>query len=475
MLLDLYHRLPPPAQSVAASLHGYRLRRQRYGPDLEELVAVVLERERWSADRWRSWQEERLAFVLHRAATKVPYYRTHWAERRRRGDRASCAVLGNWPILEKEALRAAPRAFVADDCDPRRMIADHTSGSTGQPLELWMTRHTVRAWYALVEARCRRWYGVTLHDPWGMLGGQLIVPVQRRRPPFWVWNAGMHQLYLSAYHLAQDLIPAYLDALRRHRATYLLGYPSALHALAAEVLRRGEQELGLRVVVTNAEPLFDHQRRTIAAAFGCAVRETYGMAELVADATECEAGRLHSWPEAGVVEVMDRGTPAGAGEAGELVCTGLVNADMPLVRYRVGDRGALEADDRPCACGRTLPLVQRIEGRVDDVLYMRDGRAVGRLDPVFKASYPLREAQIVQESFERVRVRCVPAAGFGPTHADAIADGIRARLGPIEVVIETVAEIPRGPGGKFHAVICDLSSEDRRRAQAMQVSGGVRI
>ena len=74
---------------MAATLRGYRLRRWRYGPDAERRVAEALERERWPADRLRSWQHERLAATLHHAATRVPYYREYWEQRRRGGDRAS--------------------------------------------------------------------------------------------------------------------------------------------------------------------------------------------------------------------------------------------------------------------------------------------------------------------------------------------------------------------------------------------------
>src|SRR3989442_15318183 len=88
-LLRIYHHLPAAMCSVAASLRGYYLRSWRYGPETERLAEEALEREGWSHEKWKTWQEERLAYVLHRAATKVPYYRDQWAKRRRSGDRAS--------------------------------------------------------------------------------------------------------------------------------------------------------------------------------------------------------------------------------------------------------------------------------------------------------------------------------------------------------------------------------------------------
>ena len=460
-LLRLYHRSPAPLRSAAASLRGYQLRAWRYGPETERLVEEALGRERWSAERWMSWQEERLAHVLRRAATEVPFYRGRWAERWRRGEEASWMNLEDWPLLEKESVRENPRAFVAEGCDVRRMFYDHTSGTTGKSLDLWLTRPTVRAWYALCEARLRRWYGVSRRDRWAILGGQLVVPVEKRRPPFWVWNAALRQLYMSSYHLAPDLVAHYLEALRRYRVRYLLGYTSSLYALAQGALRLGRDDLKMTVVVTNAEPVYAHQRRAIEEAFRCPVRETYGMAEIAAAASECEAGSLHLWPEAGVVEVH-----ADDGEAGELVCTGLLNEEMPLVRYRVGDRGARAVTNgKRCACGRTLPVLASVEGRIDDLVYTPDGRRVGCIDTIYDARLPVREAQIVQEALDRVRVRYVRADGFTSEAAASIVRGVRERMGKVEVVLERVDEIPRGANGKYRAVVCNLPAETRRRVE----------
>src|SRR5580765_8212784 len=121
-LLPLYHRLPPRMRSAAATLRGWYLNRWRYGPESRALMQEARERDGWSAVDWQKWREERLAYVLRRAATSVPYYRDMWSARRQRGDRSSWEILENWPILEKDTLRANPRRFVADDCDTRRMM-----------------------------------------------------------------------------------------------------------------------------------------------------------------------------------------------------------------------------------------------------------------------------------------------------------------------------------------------------------------
>lgn len=455
-LLRLYHRMPAWLRDVAVSAHGWRLERWRYGRETERLVEEALERESWTGDKWKSWQEERLARVLDRAARQVPYYRSMWAERRIRGDSGSWERLENWPVLEKEALRRQPEAFVAEDCDRRRMMEEHTSGTSGTPLRMWHSRRALRAWYALFEARWRRWHGVSRRDRWAILGGQLVVAAEQREPPFWGHNRAMRQLYLSSYHLAPQWIPHYVEELRRFRPAYLWGYSSALHTLAEECLRLGVRDLRFRVVLTNAEPLFEHQREAMERAFDAPVRETYGMSEMVAAAGECEEGRLHWFPEAGFVEILN----ADSSGTGDLVATGLLDEDMPLVRYRVGDRVKPAAERERCECGRGLPLLERVEGRCDDVIVTPDGRRVGRLDPVFKGGLPVREAQIVQEEIDRVRVRVVPGAEFGARTEEELKRRLRQRLGEAaHVDVERVKEIERGAGGKFRAVISRVARE----------------
>jgi phenylacetate-CoA ligase len=458
--LAAYQALPHPLRVLAANLRGGTLRRWRYGPETESLVQSAWDRECWSPDQWQGWQEEQLARLLDRAARQVPYYRRHWEERRHSGDSTSWANLENWPLLEKQAVRQNPRAFLADDCRVGRLFAEQTSGTTGTPIRLWWSGQAVRHWYALFEARGRRWHNVSRKQRWAMLGGQRIIPVTQRRPPFWIWNGALRQLYLSSYHLAPDLIPFYLKALADYRVSHLLGYTSSLYSLALEINRTGGRDLGLTVVLSNAEPVYPYQREAIERAFQCPLRETYGLAEIVAGASECPQGRMHLWPEAGVLEILDEQQRLSPTGAGELVATGLLNEAMPLIRYRTGDWGRTAPSSDRCACGRTLPLLQELQGREDEVLLTADKRRVGRLDLIFKADLPIREAQIIQEAWDEIRVRVVPDAAFRPQDAARIVQRVQAYLTPaVRVAVETAAALPRTANGKFRGVVCNLPRE----------------
>jgi phenylacetate-CoA ligase len=144
----------------------------------------------------------------------------------------------------------------------------------------------------------------------------------------------------------------------------------------------------------------------------------------------------------GVIEARDE----------EFVCTGLINDAMPLIRYRLGDRGRLAPAGASCPCGRTLPVIAAIEGRSSELLVTSDGRRVFWMNPVLYG-LPVRQGQIVQESVRRIRVRFIPAPAFTEGAGRTLVDRIRDRLGDVDVVLDPVAELPRTAAGKVRAIV----------------------
>ena len=452
----VFRNSPYFLKEVVASLRGLQLERRRYGSATEEMVAEALEREHWNSAHWSDWQSSRLKDVIKAARSAIGYSlagRPHGG-----GADSSEVALRSWPLLSKEAVRRSPRSYLVEGAVGTRLYRSHTSGSTGTPICLWADRAAVRAWYALFEARWRRWNRVTRFERWAVVGGQPVVEIDRRTPPFWVWNAPMRQLYVSAYHIAPWSAEAIVQEMKKQRVVYLWGYASALSELSSEILDQGLESPQFKVVISNAEPLSGWQRDVIGRAFGCRVVSTYGMSEMVAGASECEHGGMHLWPEAGIIEVLnDEDEPVPPGQFGRFVCTGLLNDVMPLIRYEVGDCGALAPPDEACPCGRGLPMLRSIEGRVDDVVQTPDGRRIGRLDTVFKSDLPIRAAQIVQETPDELRVLLVPGEGFSERTEEHLAALVRSKTGAkMRVSIEKVADIPKGANGKRRLVVSKI-------------------
>lgn len=462
-MLNLYHSLPYPMRVLLASARGYQYRVKRYGLGSEDRVQQTLDRDHWTREQWSRWQEERLAELLHRAATVVPWYRAIWQRRRAEGDHRSWEVLENWPILEKDQFRANGRMFVADDLDIRKLDHVTTSGTTGSPSDVWMSAETKRTWYAQFEARCRRWHGLSRHDRWAHLGGKMVAPLGATEPPFWVWNQGLKQLYLSSYHLVPGKIHHYARAMREHRVKYLLGYSSALYEIARGCLSEGIRDLKLEAAISDAEQVYPHHRKAVREAFGCELRQSYGMVEIAAAGSECEHGTFHLWPDTGLMEVVHGDELAAPGEIGDFVCTGLVNGDMPLIRFRVGDRGAIDDDGATCECGRTLPRIREIEGRISDMLITMDGRrlAPANVECIYDEQHPIREGQLIQHALDRVTLRYVPMPEFNEAAEAKLRRAVTNLLGPVDITMEPMTRLPRGANGKLRAVICAVPAEER--------------
>jgi len=106
-----------------------------------------------------------------------------------------------------------------------------------------------------------------------------------------------------------------------------------------------------------------------------------------------------------------------------------------------------------------LPLVEKIIGRLDDVLLTKDGRRIALLDVIFGSHLHVREAQIIQESLDNLTVKVVPADGWCEKDEQEIRAALRQRVGEVEVAVETVAEIERTWAGKFRVIISKLNAE----------------
>jgi len=154
---------------------------------------------------------------------------------------------------------------------------------------------------------------------------------------------------------------------------------------------------------------------------------------------------------------------------GEVICTGLQNMLEPLIKYRIGDV-ACWAIDQKRQCRRAMTILEAIEGRFEDTCYTPDGREVLRFDTVFKGVKNIREAQVVQEKLDLFTVYVVPADGFNTRGIEAIENNMQLHIGSIQTTVETVAAIPRGASGKFRAVVCNLSSQDKGRIRQITSS-----
>lgn len=449
-----YSWLPVPLQHAAITAFGIRWYWLRFGPGYRKAVEEFRLRDRFAETDWKAWQQARVRRLLEIAVERVPGYRDRWSATERA--EAARGRLDGLPLLEKALLREDPWAFVREDRGRKRPWVFHTSGSTGTPIAtIWVSEEKKRS-LALREVRSAGWAGTSFSRPRSTFSGRMVVPHPESRGPFHRYNAVESQVYFSAFHLRRETAEAYVRALHRHGVQWMTGYAVSHHLLARHMLELGLRPPPLRAVVTTSEKLTTRMREDISRAFSCRVYEEYSTVENALFASECEQGSLHVSPDAGVVELLrPDGSPCEPGEVGEVVATCLLRDFQPLVRYRLGDLAAWSPDR--CRCGRAMPILKEVVGRVEDVLVGPDGREMVRFHGVFLGMPKVHEGQVIQESLETIRVRVVASKDFGDVEVQAIGTRVRERLGPhVAVVVEVVDGIPRLPSGKFKAVVSNL-------------------
>jgi phenylacetate-CoA ligase len=464
----LYAQMPVWAQHAAVSAYGVYWYWLRFGPGYRQSVKQYTEREWLNTEEWQAWQRRRLRGLLYAAATAVPYYQQAWSKEEKAA--AQAGRLEDLPLLEKDPMRAHPEAFLRRDMHPWPRLVFHTSGSTGTPITSINTVREIRHSLAMREVRSARWAGVSFHMPRATFSGRLIEPDPESTGPFYRFNLVERQAYLSAYHLRADTAPLYVNALHKHRIQWLTGYAFSYYLLATFIIEQGLNVPPLKAVITTSEKLLPGMRQAMQVAYGCRVYEEYSTVENVLFASECRHGRLHASPDVAIIEVLrPDGTACQLDEVGEVVATSLLREYQPFIRYRVGDCAMW--DGTPCPCGRVMPVLREVVGRIEDVVIGPDGRQMVRFHGVFLDQPHVREGQIVQEALDRIRVKVVPANEFGQADIRAIIHRVQERLGSrVEVIVEPVREIPRTAAGKFQAVVSLLREKGAREGERTGIS-----
>src|SRR5262249_31655440 len=327
----------------------------------------------------------RLRALLKHAQTFTPYYRDLFREHALEPDSInSLSELARIPFLTKAIVRGNVEALKSEA--GRRFQRFSTRGSSGQPLRFFIgpdrISHDVAAkWRAL------RWWGVDIGDPEIVVWGSPIEVGAQDRLRL-VRDRILRSEFIPAFDMSAARLDGFLERIRKRRPRMLFGYPSSLALIARHAERHGQDfsNAGIKVAFVTAERLYDHQRRQIERTFACRVANGYGGRDAGFVAHECPAGGMHLSAEDIIVEIAGpNGEVLGAGEAGEIVVTHLATRDFPFVRYRTGDIGVL--DDRPCQCGRGLPLLREVQGRSTDFVVASDGTPMHGLALI----YVLRE------------------------------------------------------------------------------------
>ncbi len=454
---QIYEHSPVWMQNAMVSTYGIYWYWLRFGGSYRSHLREYKHREWQTAEQWQQYTQAQLNRLLSIAYQHVPYYRANWSQ-----SEFSSAMndgLEYLPLLEKAPLREDPHQFCRQDQKPFPKLVFHTSGTTGTPIQSIWNISEMRNALALREARSVNWAGVSFKQPRATFSGRMIEPDPEQDTHIYRFNSVENQVYFSAFHLKPHTAHRYVQALRKHKVVWLTGYAVSFYLLAKFILEQDIPVPNLQAVITTSEKLSPEMRKVMEAAYRCKIYEEYSTVENAVFASECEHGSLHVSPDASFIEIIKPdGSACNPGEIGEVVTTCLMRAYQPLIRFRLGDLAAW--DDKPCSCGRQMPVIKEVVGRIEDVVIGPDGRQLVRFHGIFTDQPNIVEGQIIQETLSDFTVKVVPTSAFNQSDILEIKIRMHQRLGSnVSIAVKLVSAIKRTESGKYKGVVSKLKSQ----------------
>ena len=400
-----------------------------------------------------------LGRLLKHCRRMVPYYADLLAGTRLGPDPHDS--LQALPVLTKDLIRANfDRLQSRDNCH-RNCQVNTSGGSTGEPVRLvqddeyrdasaairWLSHHQLGC--ELGQAHVRLWGSER----------DLASGTRSRKARLFTWLT--NTTWMNAFQMSPVKMKGFIEHLNRERPRLIVAYAGAAYELARFAEREQIQAESQRAILTSAGTLYPFMREQISRVFGCKVYNLYGSREVSDIAWELPGLKgLWAPPWANFIEIVDEhGTPVPAGTEGNILITCLTNYAMPLIRYSIGDRGALLPAD---AATRGIQVLSHVSGRIVDVFRRKDATLVdGEYFTHLLYFRPwVWKFQVVQKSHEHVLFKVISANGRPPKkELDEIAARSRLAMGQeCKVDFEFVEELPPLPSGKFRYTISEVSA-----------------
>jgi len=328
------------------------------------------------------------------------------------------------------------------------------------------------SWFWALRFRMWSWSGYRPGDPY----------LEINLNPRLAWKKRLQDLLLRCSYLTFNAdnqnSRRIVDALRQHRIPHLNGFSSSLFVLARYMLEKRIENPAVIGITSTGDTLHPTYRETIERAFRVRVIDYYGAGgEGFHIASQCEESgtRYHLHPENAVVEILGDEGPVPPGAPGRIVATQLDNEAMPLIRYETGDVGVAAEEDARCSCGRTVPMLERVEGRIPDLVVAPNGAflVMHFFVVLFKNLQEVDRYQVIQRKRDRLLIKLISRPGANRAAVEGfVRHGVsEATGGSISCEFDWVSEIPLSGAGKRRLVISDfgqdaLSVANRQRSEA---------
>jgi phenylacetate-CoA ligase len=412
-------------------------------------------------------QRRRLIAIVRFAYENVPFYhRKLDSVNVKPDDIKSVDDLSKIPTTTKSEIQSSQLADVmARNHDVDECLKATTSGSTGLPLTVFHDREAMDFRWALQargywEQGLRPWHKLAVIDDPRVRGGYSGPANAYRRKSLSQRLRISRKNYISIFDDANTQLAILEDV----KPDVIDSFSSSMTILAQLCAEKG-CHIRPHVILTSSDLLYENDAKLIRSTFGCDTADNYGCYELGQLSWECrEHMGYHMNTDAFVIEFVKDDERAAFGERGEIVCTGLINYAMPLIRYRMDDEGSCVNEE--CSCGRPLPLMKILEGRRDDFLTALDGRIVS---PLIFFPYPfsslegIKQFKVIQETRDKLTIQLVGAESLltKGLFENAKKDIKRVFGDGMQVEFQLVEKIDRDPSGKLRKIISKIPIDAR--------------
>jgi phenylacetate-CoA ligase len=450
--LQLWRRLWLLVYRLAWPLHHWLV--SSHVLELQDL----LNRSQWlPKDRIREYQGVRLRSLINHVYHHVHFYRDVFDELGLKPDDVrTIDDLLKLPIIDKRVVQE--NIFMGQMSNNHSKADLHrvrTSGSTGEPFFTFLEKRQVEMRIA-ATARSFEWSGYRFGDrqlrlwhkylalTWSQIVREIIDAKLTRRA------------FIPAYEMDENGLEKFMRAIDRVKPVLIDGYAESFNFIAKYIKSRGWRGHRPKGIMTSGQMLPEASRRIIEEAFGCKVFDKYGAREFGGGlAYECEEhDGYHVVAECAIIEIIKDGQPAKPGEMGELVITELNNFAVPLIRYRIGDLAVQMDNSKPCRCGRGLPRIGRIEGRIQAIIIGTNNRFVPGtfFARLFSGQeHIVKQFQVTQEKPGVITMNIVKGPLFAETSLEPAFREIRKHLGEdISITMNYTDLVKLGATGKRH-------------------------
>jgi phenylacetate-CoA ligase len=428
-------------------------------PYLEHLK--YLEKSQYfSIEQIREIQWQKIKRLLNHAYNNCKYYKEKFdKEYVHPNDIKSFNDFMSVPILTKKDVHKYNQEIMAPNID--KYIKFLTSGSTGKPIKGYRNKESSEFQRACGR-RSEFWAGYDMGErvyclygnPEKELKGLKKIKAKIRRKLL------QRTEILDMLKLTEESMRTFANKMRKKPPSLLWGHAHGLYLLAKFLEKKGINDIKPKGIYSAGMVLHDWERKKVEDVFNCKLQDRYGTEELGLIATECkEQQGLHINTDCHYVEFLgNNGKPVNPGERGYIIVTDLTNMAMPFIRYKLEDICTPSATK--CTCGRTQPLIKRIEGRIADFLITPERELVSgiSLTDHFAGHIPgISQIQIVQETIDSLMLNIVKDKDFGEKTIEIISRLIKDFFGvKMTFHCKFTNQIPQGPSGKYRFTICKV-------------------